>query len=55
MEPDSALLLKFAVLILALSQSIGPSFGLVQPISTVYHTFSSKGYKTALMHTFEYA
>ena len=35
----NALLLKLAALILALSQSAGTSFGLVQPISTVCHAF----------------
>ena len=50
----NALLLKFAALILAPSQSAGASFGLVQPISTAYHTFSFKDYKKALMRTFQY-
>ena len=48
----NALLLKFSALILALSQSVGASFGLVQPISTAYDTFSSKDYKKAFMRTF---
>ena len=48
------LLLKFATLILASSQSAGASFGLVQPISIACHTFSSKDYKKALMRTFQY-
>ena len=51
----NALLLKFVALILASSQLAGASFGLVQPISTTYHTFSSKDYKKALMRTFQYA
>ena len=51
----NALLLKFATLIFASSQSAGTSFGLVQPISTAYHTFSSKDYKKALMRTLQYA
>ena len=48
----NALLLKFVALILASSQSAGTSVGLVQPISTACHTFSSKVYKKALMRTF---
>ena len=48
----NALLLKFAALIFASSQSVGASFSLVQPISIAYHTFSSKDYKKALMRTF---
>ena len=51
----NALLLKFAALILASSQSTGASVGLVQPISIAYHTFSSKDCKKALMRTFQYA
>ena len=51
----NALLLKFAALILASFQSADASVGLVQPISTAYHTFSSKDYKKALMRTFQYA
>ena len=51
----NALLLKLATLIFASSQSASASFGLVQPISTAYHTFSSKDYKKALMRTFQYA
>ena len=51
----NALLLKLATLIFASSQSAGASFGLVQPISTAYHTFSSKDCKKALMRTFQYA
>ena len=53
----NALLLKFAALILASSQSASTSVGLVQPISTACRTFSSKDYKKkkALMHTFQYA
>ena len=51
----NALLLKFATLIFALSQSAGASFGLVQPISTAYHTFSYNDYKKALIRTFQYA
>ena len=51
----NALLLKFAALILASSQSAGTYVGLVQPISIACHTFSSKDYKKALMHTFQYA
>ena len=51
----NALLLKFAALILASSQSADASFGLVQPISTAYHTFSSKDCKKAFMRTFQYA
>ena len=51
----NALLLKFAALILASSQLAGASVGLVQPISTTCHTFSSKDYKKALMRTFQYA
>ena len=51
----NALLLKLAALIFALSQSADASFGLVQPISTAYHTFSSKDCKKALMRTFQYA
>ena len=50
----NALLLKLAALIFTSSQSAGASFGLVQPISTAYHTFSSKDYKKALMCTFQY-
>ena len=48
----NTLLLKFAALIFASSQSADTSFGLVQPISTACHTFSSKDYKKALVHTF---
>ena len=48
----NALLLKFAALILESSQSAGPSFDLVQPISTAYHTFSSRDCKKPLMRTF---
>ena len=48
----NALLLKLAALIFASSQSTGASFGLVQPIFTACHTFSSKDYKKALMRTF---
>ena len=51
----NALLLKFATLILASFQSINASFGLVQPIFTAWHTFSSRDYKKALMRTFQYA
>ena len=51
----NALLLKFAALILASSQPVGASVGLVQPISTAYHTFSSNDCKKALMRTFQYA
>ena len=51
----NALLLKFATLILTSSQSTGASFGLVQPISIAYHTFSSKDCKKTLMRTFQYA
>ena len=51
----NALLLKFSALILASSHSVGAYFGLVQPILTVCHTFSSKDCKKALMHTFQYA
>ena len=51
----NALLLKFAVLILASSQLADASFGLVQSISTACHTFSSKDCKKALMCTFQYA
>ena len=51
----NALLLKFATLILASSQSTDASFGLVQPISTTYHSFSSKDCKKALIRTFQYA
>ena len=51
----NALLLKFSSLILASSQLAGALVGLVQPISTVYHTFSSKDCKKALMYTFQYA
>ena len=51
----NALLLKLATLIFASSQSAGASFGLVQPISTAYHTLSSKDCKKALMRTFQYA
>ena len=51
----NALLLKLAALIFVSSQSAGASFGLVQPISTACHTFSSKDYKKALMRTFQYA
>ena len=46
----NALLLKFAALILASSQLASASVGLVQPISTACHTFSSKDCKKALMH-----
>ena len=48
-------MLKFAALILASSQSANASVGLVQPISTAYHTFSSKDCEKALMRTFQYA
>ena len=51
----NALLLKFVALILASSQLADASVGLVQPISTTCHTFSSKDYKKALMRTFQYA
>ena len=51
----NALLLKFVALILVSSQSAGAFFGLVQPISTACHTFSSKDRKKALMRTFQYA
>ena len=51
----NALLLKFATLILASSQSTGTSFGLVQPISTICHTFSSRDCKKVLMRTFQFA
>ena len=51
----NALLLKFAALIFASSQLASASFGLVQPISTAYHTFLSKDCKKALMRTFRYA
>ena len=51
----NALLLNFATLILASSQSADASVGLVQPISIACHTFSSKNYKKVLMHTFQYA
>ena len=51
----NALLLKFAALILASSQSADVSFGLVQSILIAYHTFSSRDCKNVLMHTFEYA
>ena len=51
----NALLLKFAALIFTSSQSADTSFGLVQPISTDYHTFSSKDFKKALMRIFQYA
>ena len=51
----NALLLKLAALILASSQSANASFGLVQPISTTYQTFSSKDCKITLMSTFQYA
>ena len=51
----NALLLKLAALILASSQSAGASLGLIQPIFTVYHTFSSKDCKKTLMRTFQYA
>ena len=51
----NTLLLKFAALILASSQSAGASVSLVQPITTTCHTFSSKDYKKALMRTFQYA
>ena len=51
----NALLLKFSALILASSQSAGASSGLVQPILTACYTFSSKDYKKAFMHTFQYA
>ena len=51
----NALLLKFAALILASSQLADASFGLVQPISTAYHNFSSKDCKKAFMRTFQYA
>ena len=50
----NALLLKLAALIFALSQSAGTSLGLVQPISTAYHTFSSNDCKKTLMRTFQY-
>ena len=50
----NALLLKFAALILALSQLANASVGLVQLISVACHTFSSKDYKKALMCTFQY-
>ena len=51
----NALMLKFAASILASSQSADTSFGLVQPISITFHTFSSRDYKKALMRTFQYA
>ena len=51
----NASLLKFAMLILTSSQSVGASFGFVQPISTAFHIFLSKYYKKALMRTFQYA
>ena len=51
----NALLLKFTTLIFASSQSASASFDLVQPISTAYHTFSSKDCKKTLMRTFQYA
>ena len=51
----NALLLKFAALILVSSQSADTSVGLVQPISTAYHTFSFNDCKKALMRTFQYA
>ena len=51
----NALLLKLVALILASSQFADTSFGLVQPISTAYHTFSSNDCKKALMRTFQYA
>ena len=47
----NALLLKLAIFILASTQSAG----LVQPISTACHTFSSSDCKKALMNTFQYA
>ena len=40
-----ALLLKFAALIVPLSQSIGASFGLIQPTSIACHTFSPRACK----------
>ena len=48
----NALLLKFVALILASAQLAGAYVGLVQPISTACHTFSSKDCKKALMRTF---
>ena len=51
----NALLLKFAAMILASSQSVSASFGLVQPISTACYTFSSKDCKKALMRIFQNA
>ena len=51
----NALLLKLTALIFASSQLANASFGLVQPISTAYHTFSSKDCKKVLMRTFQYA
>ena len=51
----NALLWKFAALILASYQSADASFSLVQPISTAYHTFSSKDCKKAFMRIFQYA
>ena len=47
----NALLLKFATLILASSQSTDASFGLVQPISIACHTFSSKDCKKVFICT----
>ena len=51
----NALLLKIVALILMSSQSASTSFGLVQPISKICHTFSLKDYKKALMRTFQFA
>ena len=51
----SALLLKFAVLILVSSHDASGSLGLVQPTLTASQIFSSKDYKKALMRTFQYA
>ena len=51
----NALLLKLVALIFASSQSVSTSLGLVQPIFTACHTFSSNDCKKVLMRTFQYA
>ena len=50
-----ALLLKFATMIVASSQSTGASFGLIQPTSTAYHTCSPRACKKTFIRTFQYA
>ena len=50
-----ALLLKFAAMIVASSQSTGASFGLIPPTSIACHICSPRAYKKTFIQTFQYA